>query len=405
MEKEKNFEFHFPLLIVKTKRGIRFMEKMGSSRVINKISWLILYIFPLIAAIGFYLILNSLLIYFTIPLSREVGRQVGLLGNVLIPGLNPYLPILYGWIAIAVGIAVHEMGHGILAKGFGLTVKSSGILFLIIIPIGAFVEIDDKELYAAKLKDSGRVLAAGPGNNIILSLITLGCLILLISSLTAVAQGVAIIGIVENSPAHKTGMMPGDVIVSLDNRSTPNLKELSKILGSLMPNQTVSLVVVRGDVKTTYLISLASYPDNNSKSFIGIQSPVFGDGSPASILNFYKNTTSRSILAFLTIPTFAFGQQLVPFSDTMHRFYTSPIGTSYFPIANLLFWIWFVNFNLAIFNALPIYPLDGGIFLRLLLRSKLATRYGERTIKALSILITLIILSIIFLMILIPYAG
>ena len=41
--------------------------------------------------------------------------------------------------------------------------------------------------------------------------------------------------------------------------------------------------------------------------------------------------------------------------------YSSPIFGSYFAIpANLLFWIWFINFNVAIFNALPIGPLDGG---------------------------------------------
>jgi membrane-associated protease RseP (regulator of RpoE activity) len=44
----------------------------------------------------------------------------------------------------------------------------------------------------------------------------------------------------------------------------------------------------------------------------------------------------------------------------MSPFYTSSLGPSLSPLANLLYWIFFLNFNLAIFNALPIYPLDGG---------------------------------------------
>jgi membrane-associated protease RseP (regulator of RpoE activity) len=41
--------------------------------------------------------------------------------------------------------------------------------------------------------------------------------------------------------------------------------------------------------------------------------------------------------------------------------YTSSVfGAAFAPLANMLFWLWFINFNVGIFNALPIGPLDGG---------------------------------------------
>ena len=52
---------------------------------------------------------------------------------------------------------------------------------------------------------------------------------------------------------------------------------------------------------------------------------------------------------------------LVPYSDTMASYYTSNLlGSTYPIIANFLFWIWFVNFNVGIFEALPINHLPGG---------------------------------------------
>ncbi len=44
----------------------------------------------------------------------------------------------------------------------------------------------------------------------------------------------------------------------------------------------------------------------------------------------------------------------------MSIFYTSSLGAATNVVQNLLFWLFFVNFNLAIFNNLPIYPMDGG---------------------------------------------
>jgi membrane-associated protease RseP (regulator of RpoE activity) len=53
-------------------------------------------------------------------------------------------------------------------------------------------------------------------------------------------------------------------------------------------------------------------------------------------------------------------QGAVPYSDLMAPRYESTLGPAWVLAANMLFWLWFVNFNVGIFNALPIGPLDGG---------------------------------------------
>jgi membrane-associated protease RseP (regulator of RpoE activity) len=85
-------------------------------------------------------------------------------------------------------------------------------------------------------------------------------------------------------------------------------------------------------------------------------------------------------IIYLLIPTFPNMQQIVPFSDKMNVYYSSSIGDSWVILSNLFFWIWFVNVNLAIFNSLPIYPLDGGYAFRVGLRSlrKRDKRYEEK---------------------------
>ena len=68
---------------------------------------------------------------------------------------------------------------------------------------------------------------------------------------------------------------------------------------------------------------------------------------------------------------------LVPFSGLMKEQYSSPVFGSFFSIpASLFFWLWFVNFNVAIFNALPIGPLDGGQLYNTIIDKKTKNRKG-----------------------------
>jgi len=87
-----------------------------------------------VAGIALYLIINSLIGLLTNPAVGQVVRDLGPGSILLLPGINPILPIVYGWVAIALAIVIHEGAHGVVARNVGLNVKSSGLLFFLIIP-------------------------------------------------------------------------------------------------------------------------------------------------------------------------------------------------------------------------------------------------------------------------------
>jgi membrane-associated protease RseP (regulator of RpoE activity) len=88
----------------------------------------------------------------------------------------------------------------------------------------------------------------------------------------------------------------------------------------------------------------------------------------------------------------------------MNNFYTSPLGDYTFFIANILFWIWFVNVNVGAINALPLYPLDGGQALKSALQSYGNTKgWKENTVKRITRVSSLLLLFIFIVIIVAPY--
>ncbi|MCZ6614101.1 MAG: hypothetical protein O6762_05440, partial [Thaumarchaeota archaeon] len=106
-KKYKPVEFQFPFLLIRTKGGLRMLDRLGSLRVTPTIGWVLLIALPLIAIATIGLILWNLNLTISSPVLREFVRELGPRANLLIPGLNPLIPAL-GWVGLFVAIVVHE---------------------------------------------------------------------------------------------------------------------------------------------------------------------------------------------------------------------------------------------------------------------------------------------------------
>lgn len=401
-EEEKTLSFQFPFFLLRTKRGINIMDRLAALKTTEPLGWIALYIFPLVGAVGFTLILFSASIMLTTAPVREFVRDSGPLVHILIPGLNPYVPIVYGWVALVVAMVVHEGAHGIMARSFNMTVKSSGLIFIAILPIGAFVDIDEEEIKRTPAKKAGRVMAAGPMSNFVVALISLIGLMLLVGSLTLSSNGVGVVGVYDESPAFNAGMLPTDTIIEINGIKVSSGDDIQNVLSNFSPGDTISILFTQKGSEIEKNIVLTSFDDNSSRPFIGITG--IDSSMISDLLEDYRRPQLTSPLIYLYIPTFSSAQERVPFSSTMEHFYTSPIGDYTFFTANILFWLWFVNFNLAIFNALPLYPLDGGQALRSALRSYGSKKgWKEETAKKITTISSLFIVALLVAVIIGPY--
>ena len=119
------------------------------------------------------------------------------------------------------------------------------------------------------------------------------------------------------------------------------------------------------------------------------------------VLNNYATITPQSIALYMIPPSMVW--PIVPFSNFMTPFYTHGLLNQWSTISNMFFWIWFININLAIFNALPIYPFDGGRIFDITLKSLLKNRLDKKVITKITMAVTIALALVIILVIIIPF--
>jgi membrane-associated protease RseP (regulator of RpoE activity) len=372
------FDVKLPLILIHTPFGLKFFDKIAQTKAAKFYARFTTYLMPIITAVALFLIIGGIIALFSSPVAREGVRGIGPQSNLLIPGLNPYLPIADGWIALVITIIIHEAGHGIVARVHGVKVESTGIVLLFILPIGAFVNIEREELDKISIKQKSSIMTAGPMSNIILGFVSLLLIFLITSSLT-VAQpsnpnvfGVEITGINQKSLAESLGLTKGSIIQQIQNKEIKTTTELNGNLTANLGN-TISLTWL--NEKGDKITKQAVLPKERTpgKGILGVNIIELAD--PKKVLNSYNSLFVSNPLALLAPPTIAQGS--VPYSSLIQDKYSSPIFGSYFAIpANLLFWIWFINFNVAIFNALPIGPLDGGQLYSTIIDKKTENKKG-----------------------------
>jgi hypothetical protein len=165
--------------------------------------------------------------------------------GVPIPGLGVPIPLI-AWVSLAMVLIIHEFSHGIMMVYYREKIKSVGLLLAGIIPMGAFVEQDDKTFDELEDKKALMVLSAGSASNIF-SIIVALFLIFLIGFVTApfnsvmqtefakTYSGIRIIsiqdtisfcGIDANAPA-KGKLFAGDIVKYIDGAPITDINSLN----------------------------------------------------------------------------------------------------------------------------------------------------------------------------------
>ncbi|HVC27110.1 MAG TPA: site-2 protease family protein [Nitrososphaerales archaeon] len=411
----------FIFFMLRTRRGLSLMDTLGRWRVTKPLAWVMLALIPFAGALALYVIAVEVhALYFTSqgPAIASSVRTISPLANFLLPGLNPYLPLSV-WLAVIVAVVIHEASHGIVARSLGLKIKSAGVLLLLILPVGAFVETDDKQLKESRSRDTLRVLGAGSGINFIVGIACVLLLILTVSAMTPAVKGAGIVGVVPDSPtlhspAAIAGIQPGDFITAINNSPVTDLGILRN--GSFTVGESVNLTIWRsGQIRTIDNVVLSNYTvttvnETSGQStqtiypFLGVDQASYA--SLQATANTYAGNYKTTPIAYLVeIPTFGQAQYLVPFSTALSGFYTSPLGALTPAVTLTLYWMFFVNFNLAIFNSLPIYPMDGGQAFETFLRGAGRGRISDVLARRVTTGVTLAIFFALFAVIAGPYIS
>jgi membrane-associated protease RseP (regulator of RpoE activity) len=408
LEQQKNrvrAEVKLPLILIHTPFGLEFFDRVAKWRAAKFYADFNTYLMPAITGLAIFLIIGSLLIMIGNANARGAVADVGLEANLLIPGLNPFLPITYGWAALIITIVIHEAGHGIVARVYNIRVDSTGLVLFLGIPIGAFVNIERDELNRATLKQKSAVLTAGPLNNMILAGASLLMLYLVVSTLTPLPPdpnapqfGVLVVNVNSGSLAESVGIEPESVIQYVAGQQIVSLEDLGENLRANL-GSTVDIIWMNaaGDTITRQVALPPAVEPGQGILGVGVRT-LSPDAQ--AVLDRYTGAFGTNPLALLLPPTMQ--QDVVPYSDLMApRYESSVLGSAFAPIANMLFWLWFINFNVGIFNALPIGPLDGGQMYGALIEKRAKS---QALAKNANTLLTLVMVAIVAAAILLPQA-
>ncbi len=364
---DRTFSLLGPALMIKTRRGRASLDRLG--RFVR--FWTVLSDLGIALAAGAMGVIVALLLFGAALSFRISPSQAPSPTTALgLPGINPVIPLGYGLVALVIGIVLHELCHGIVARSQKIGVKSLGVLWCVV-PVGAFVEQDDTEMLSASRRRRDRVAAAGVLANFILALIFFAALSgVVAATVQPNANGVGILAVEPNTPAANASLAAGDIVTAVNGTTTTTAAEFESAMERTHPNETVTLVYRSTDGATVSLpIHLTKDPDVAGRGFLGVEvdtltpselkstfvAPVTGPFGPLAG-SVYWLVLPLAGVEPMTSPTTSFFHLTGPFAA---------LGTgNFWIVANLLYWIAWMNLLLGLSNALPLVPLDGGLLFR-----------------------------------------
>lgn len=326
--KKYNISTYGPVLMIRTTHGLKLLDKLA----IPKKAWRVY------ADIGIRLMFIGMIAMFLVIILSDLAMLASIGDNsmpepgkfnearniFLIPGVNEFIPLTWGIIALVVTLVVHEFSHAILCRVENIRVKSMGIL-LAVVPIGGFAEPDEEELFGKKEEDityendpygdrrlgitinddepekkvvktdekiatrtqRARILAAGVMANFVVALIAFTLLFGPVLGAMSPLGDTMIVDVAEDSPAYAAGIRENMVITQIDDTQIGNVNDMLEYLEGLDTGTMVTLHAASDRIISTYDVEVID-PDIEP-SGISIQSIV--EDSPASAAGLEAGTS------------------------------------------------------------------------------------------------------------------
>ncbi len=229
----------------RTTRGLNLLDRLARPKRFWRLAASAGIPLVILSMTSFLILLLSLAISMIheppLPSSLNAPRNI-----LLIPGLNEYIPFVWGWIALFVTMVVHEFAHGILSRVEGVRVKSMGIVAVFFAPIAAFVEPDDVDLFGnkdmpAKVSKAARIriLSAGVISNFIVAAVAMALFFGPVIGSISPVDRLIVVDVQDGSAAEKAGFTNGMVLLDVDGNRDGNLEQFYSDLGSSSVNLRV----------------------------------------------------------------------------------------------------------------------------------------------------------------------
>ncbi|MEM4390118.1 MAG: site-2 protease family protein [Candidatus Micrarchaeia archaeon] len=162
--------------------------------------------------------------------------------SFVIPGIN--LPLIEGILAIAILLIVHEVAHGIVARVARIRLDSAGLVFYGILPVGAFIDPDERQLRAERPQKQSRVLVAGSAANFFTSVL----FFILLVAFLYVSEGAYDDGkiIIARVYAKNTSLAEGMWLKAINGTPVTSLEDYAQLRKGIGPNQSLLIETDRG---------------------------------------------------------------------------------------------------------------------------------------------------------------
>ncbi|MDD1723437.1 MAG: site-2 protease family protein [Methanothrix sp.] len=238
-----------PLAIFfRTTRGLDLLDRLARP----KLFWRLVASagIPLVVlSMAYFLMLVLVMTFYMIQEPPEPSSYNAPRNILLIPGLNQYIPFVWGWIALFVTLLVHEFAHGILSRVEGVRVKSMGIVTVLFAPIAAFVEPDDEELFGGKDKPPLvgkrariRILSAGVISNFIVAAAAMALFFGPVIGAISPVDRLIVVNVDENSTAEEDGYETGMVLMQSKGKDVSSLEQFYHDLAGASEQGKLSLL-------------------------------------------------------------------------------------------------------------------------------------------------------------------